>query len=200
MRFSFIARDSLYFPPGKSANILRGAFGVILRKIACAPECPGARTCCQRATCPYARMFEPTASAAGPSGLSDWPRPFVFRATHLDGCTIPAGASFCFDLNLFDMSHPAIAHLVQAFHELGREGLGPGRGRAALAEVSHRGQTLQDSPEPLVLSLDPPAERVERVLVRFLTPTELKSSQQKAARPEFGILASRIRDRLSTLR
>jgi hypothetical protein len=145
-------------------------------------------------------MFEPTAIAGGPSGLSDWPRPFVFRATHLDGCTISAGASFYFDLNLFDMSHPAIAYLVQAFAELGREGLGPGRGRAELVNVSHRGQVLQDNPEPLVLSLDPPDERIERVIVRFLTPTELKSGQQKAARPEFGILASRIRDRLSTLR
>jgi CRISPR-associated endoribonuclease Cas6 len=145
-------------------------------------------------------MFEPTAIAGGPSGLSDWPRPFVFRATHLDGCTIPAGASFYFDLNLFDMSRPAIAHLVEAFAELGREGLGPGRGRAELVDVAHRGQALQDNPEPLVLPLDPQGERVGRVLVRFLTPTELKSGQQNAVRPEFGILLSRIRDRLSTLR
>jgi hypothetical protein len=36
--------------------------------------------------------------------------------------------------------------------------------------------------------------------VRFLTPTELKSGQQLAARPEFSILAARIRDRISTLR
>ncbi len=38
------------------------------------------------------------------------------------------------------------------------------------------------------------------MLVRFVTPTELKSGQQITARPEFGILAARIRDRISTLR
>jgi hypothetical protein len=38
------------------------------------------------------------------------------------------------------------------------------------------------------------------VRVRFLTPTELKSGQQLADRPEFAVLAARIRDRLSTLR
>ena len=206
LRFSFLAQDSLYFPPGKSANILRGAFGTTLRKIACVPQCPGARACGERVSCPYARMFEPTAIAAGPSGLSDWPRPFVFRATHLNGCTIPAGASFAFDLNLFDMSRPAIAHLVQAFAQLARDGLGPSRGLAQLVDVLHGGRRIYDgqsllegNPEPLALPLDSPTERVDRVLVRFLTPTELKIGQELAEQPEFGILASRIRDRLSTL-
>jgi hypothetical protein len=39
---------------------------------------------------------------------------------------------------------------------------------------------------------------VERV--RFVTPTELKSGQQLAERPEFGVVAGLIRDRLSALR
>ena len=50
LRLDFTARDALYFPPGKAANILRGAFGIALRR------------------------------GAGPSGLADRPRPFVFRA------------------------------------------------------------------------------------------------------------------------
>jgi hypothetical protein len=159
-------------------------------------------------------MFEPSALAAGPSGLADWPRPFVFRAMHLDGCTIQAGARFSFDLNLFDMRSPAIAYLVLSFAQLAHEGLGPSRGRAKLVEVWQVGEArepvariydgesflLQQGPDPMQLSLAPVAEPVERVRVRFLTPTELKSGQQLAERPEFGVLAGRIRDRLSTLR
>src|SRR5438105_3761544 len=102
LRFSFVARESIHFPPGKSGNILRGAVGTIFRKIACLPHCPGSRECEIRASCAYARMFEPSALSPGPSGLADWPRPFVFRATHLDGSTVPPGAPFHFDLNLFD--------------------------------------------------------------------------------------------------
>ena len=41
---------------------------------------------------------------------------------------------------------------------------------------------------------------VDRVLVRFVTPTELKSAHQVVERPEFGILFGRLRDRISTLR
>jgi hypothetical protein len=53
---------------------------------------------------------------------------------------------------------------------------------------------------PVELDLRPRAERVERVRVRFLTPTELKGGGGVALRPEFGVLFGRIRDRVSTLR
>lgn len=228
LRFSFSARDSLYFPPGKSSNILRGAFGTIFRRIACVPQCTGARDCEWRAGCPYARLFEPSAvhslslcSAenrglirAGPSGLADRPRPFVFRATHLDGVTVAAGSCFHFDLNLFDLNHNAIAYLVLTFAQLAREGLGPRRGRVELSGVSQLDENgvpaaalydngsllVRQNADPLEVSLQPWPEPVTRVRVCFVTPTELKFGQQIAARPEFGIVASRIRDRISTLR
>lgn len=159
-------------------------------------------------------LFGGSRTAQGPSGLADWPRPFVFRATHLDGRTIRAGETFFFDLNLFDMGNPSIAYLVLAFAQLAHEGLGPRRGRANLTEVSQVGESgeqvariydgesflLQQGAAPMELSLEPVPERVERVRVRFVTPTELKSGQKVAARPGFGVLAARIRDRLSTLK
>ena len=84
LRFTLVALESVLFPPGKPANLLRGAFGSIFRRIACLPECPGVTECDVRISCPYARMFEPSAISDGPSGLADWPRSFVFRATHLN--------------------------------------------------------------------------------------------------------------------
>jgi len=214
LRFSFVAREAIYFPPGKSSNILRGAFGVIFRRIACVPQCTGARECEWRASCPYARMFEPTATEAGPSGLADWPRPFVFRATHLDGRSVASGESFQFDLNLFDVHTPAITYLVLTFAQLAREGLGSRRSPVELTGVSQLGENgqastaifdgasfvLQDGAKPLELNLEARPETVSRLRVTFVTPTELKSGQQLAARPEFATLAARVRDRISTLR
>lgn len=166
-----------------------------------------------RTTCAYARMFEPASLGESPSGLSDWPRPFVFRVTHLDGCSVRAGASFHFDVNLFQLHDPAIAYFVLTFAQLASEGLGPGRTRATLTGVDQidpagpvvrrlfDGQTLRASSEivPSELCLVPIAGPARRVQVRFLTPTELKYGQKIAPRPEFGILMGRIRDRLSTL-
>ena len=202
LRFAFCARESIFFPAGKSGNILRGAFGKIFRGLACAPDCPGAKQCPDARSCPYALMFEP-AAVAGASGFADLPRPFVFRATHLDGCTIAPGDRFFFDVNLFDLRDAAVAHLEQAFAQFAEAGLGPGRGRCTLTEASQLdecGGRAVDRSAPLEISLAPEDERIGRLRVRFVTPTELKSGEQVAAKPEFGILMNRIRDRVSKLR
>ena len=184
LRFGFHAAQSLFFPPGKAANVLRGAFGMLLRETASPAE--------------YARIFAPVASGAeGPSGFADRPRPFVFRAAHLDGKTIPAGAAFHFDMHLFDAAHAGSPAFEEAYARLAEAGLGPGRGRATLAAVDK---------EHFAIALDGPAESATRVRVTFLTPTELKSrdleggARRGAARPAFAILFARLRDRISTLR
>lgn len=212
LRFQFAAESSLFFPAGKTGNVLRGAFGATFREIACVPRCPGARACEVRATCAYARIFEPALAGIGPSGLSDPPRPFVFRASHLDGRAIRAGERFHFDVHLFLLRDPAIAYFALTFAQLGREGFGPGRGRARLVAVDQLDVTGRPSaqsfdginlvgtsePAPVELSLRATAP-VSRLTVEFRTPTELKADRGIVERPEFGVLVSRIRDRLSTL-
>jgi len=214
-RFQFRSAGTLYFPPYKSGNIVRGAFGSIFRKLVCIPACQDAKLCEDRTTCPYARVFEPQDSRGeGPSGLADWPRPFVFRASHLDGRTVRQGESFHFDVHIFDVTDPALAYFVLAFAQLVREGLGPGRARADMAAVDQldlSGLTVArvfDGERVHMGELKPPISMdmshtpgyVERVRVRFMTPTELKSEHQITERPEFGILFGRLRDRISTLR
>jgi hypothetical protein len=193
-RFRFRTIGTLYFPPGKAGNIARGAFGGIFRKQVCVPDCQDPKSCQARGTCPYARIFSPQAApGAGPSGLADQPRPFVFRASHLDGSTIQPGESFWFDVHLFSVRDPALPHFIQAFSQLGQEGLGPGRGRAELIAV--------DQPDgPLSIDLDGALEPIRCVTIRFVTPTELKNGRELAHRPEFGVLFARLRDRISTLR
>jgi len=189
LRFRFTAIDAIHFPPGKIGNILRGTFGRIFKHLVCAPECSDARHCRDRSTCAYARWFEPaSAPGTGPSGLANWPRPFVFRASHLDGKMLSTGASFEFGLNLFDADPALIEHFARVFTALAEEGLGPGRPRASLQSIEGR--------EPLRLPIGGTGRPVSRVRVRFLTPTELKGAE----RPEFGTLFARIRDRTRTLR
>ena len=213
-RFSFQAADPVYFPPHRSGDIIRGAFGTIFRRLACVPECKDARTCPVRGTCAYARIFEPSAVEAHPSGLADFPRPFVFRAAHLDGQTIRPGEIFHFDLHVFDLKQPALPYFVLSFQQLAHEGLGPRRGRAELLSVHQLDARRQPVAEvfdgrncspggglpPVELSLEPQPAPVSRVRVSFLTPTELKEGGAVTPRPEFGVLFARIRDRLSTLR
>ena len=165
LRFHLIAREAIHFPVAKPANLLRGAFGATLKRTD--PEA-------------YTRLFAPV-SAGGPSGFAESPRPFVFRARHLDGRTVPPGEAFYFDVNLFDLRNDTIECFTRALSE---------QSRAAIHHIDQQRESL---------SLDPVPDRITKARVEFLTPTELKRADRLAERPEFPILFSRIRDRLSTL-
>ena len=208
LRFEFLAKEPVFFPPGKASNILRGAFGVIFRSIVCVPGCRSASECEIRRSCPYARLFEPVSDGTGPSGLADPPRPFVFRARQLDGQTVRPGSPFHFDVNVFSLETETLAYFVLTFAAIAREGVGSTRGKAELQSVRMPGHTIYSAsqqsitppPAPLVLRLEPGPRAVRKIRVDFLTPTELKHGQKIAERPDFPILFGRIRDRISTLR
>lgn len=189
-RFRFEAVDPVRFPKTGSANAVRGVFGTLLARVS-TPEV-------------YRRLFAPAASN-GPSGLADPPRPFLFRAAHLDGSTVQPGESFFFDAHVFDLQWPVLPVFQAVFRELASQGLGPTRGRALLRSVEQldledHSQTLDSAPGPaLSVALDSDSDPVEAVTVRFLSPTELKSSGQLMDSPEFPVLFARIRDRIATL-
>jgi len=205
-RFDFEAVDSVHFAGGNSTNILRGAFGMLLRKVACTSICGAGHD----SGCAYARIFEPRQLRRnGPSGLADWPRPFILRARHLDGRTLQPAENFHFYIHLFDPQIPLLT-FIDALKQLATEGLGPRRGRVRLAGVEQLDTDdrvmarLWNGVDfsPLVASSAAPldVEPCHAVHVRFLTPTELKCEGKPVERPEFPVLFARIRDRLSTLR
>lgn len=182
----------MHFPRGTSANVVRGAFGTLLRQSAAPAD--------------YARLFEPGAALGkSPSGLADWPRPLAFRASHLDGVTIPPSGVFFLDVHVFDLRAPVLPLLRTAFAQLAGCGIGPGRGRADLERVEQldlagNATAVEDVPTGCErLDLEDSGPPASRLIVRFLTPTELKAGGATADRPEFGVLFSRLRDRIATL-
>lgn len=177
-RFQFSARDRIAFPAESAGNVLRGWFGHALRKAA---------------PVEYERIFEPGAAGRGPSGLANWPRPFVFRARHLNGRTTEPGERFWFGVNVFDLRTPTIVHFEAAFAHLASVGMGPLRGRADLMGV--------ETAEAVSVPLGPGPEGVHRIQVEFRSPTELKGGDAELTeQPDFAVLFGRARDRISTLR
>jgi hypothetical protein len=86
-----------------AGNVLRGALGAALRKVASAAD--------------YARLFQPVAGGVGPSGFADRPRPFVIRCAELNGRIVQPGERFCFGVHLFDVRslEHALKQLTDAF-------------------------------------------------------------------------------------
>lgn len=170
LRFEFIARDPVRFPPGKAANTLRGALGFILDS----------------------DVFAPVAGKRGPSGLADYPRPFVFRARHLDGRTFQPGETFAFDVHVFTLEPRILESLERSFAAVSQAGLGTNRGKAEMRRLV--------PVERISVDLTAAVSAPGRIRVEFLSPTELKNNDRIADQPEFPILFGRIRDRISTLR
>ena len=96
--------DSVYFPPFKAGNVLRGAIGPI----------------------------EAVTQSRRPAGLAEPPRPYVLRAGHLDGRRFSRGETFTFSANVFDVDGPIREKLLAACAEWANTGLGPRRGRVEL--------------------------------------------------------------------
>ena len=158
----FRAIDAIGFPPPSAGNTLRGALGDWLRH-ASNPE-------------RYRYWFAPKA-ANGPSGLADAARPFVLRAQALDDRQVAPGEEFAFDVHIFPGGAAGPQVLADTFHMAATHGLGAGRGRPRLIEVTGREQSVN------VLQPVPAA----RARVDFLTPTELKHQGVIVRTPEFAV-------------
>jgi len=191
-RFHLSARAAIHFPEESAGNVLRGALGTSLRKIHCADDCPGQQgrpvgECKLSGWCRYAQLFEPASSERGPSGLADWPRPFVLRASHLNGQMFAPGEAFWFDLNLFNIREPNSNDFAAAFAQFAN--------LLSVEQVDSEGRPVC---QPISVALDPSPSPVSRVRVHFRTPTELKGAN--GPRPNFAVLFARAQDRVSTLR
>jgi hypothetical protein len=129
-------------------------------------------------------IFRPRQSG-GASGLADPPRPFVLQAEALNARTVEGG--FDLGLNLFDPSLEL--EFKAAFEQVAAAGITARRRKLRLDGWTARRVTipLTDAPE------------ASRVRVRFETPVELKGWDGDGL-PPFGVLARRLRDRLSALR
>lgn len=184
LRLRFLAHAPVSFPEGKAGNVLRGAFGSMLRKHSCHPHCNAPQRCPLARECAYAAIFEPRASER----FANPPRPFVFRADRLDGHTIQAGRSFEFAMNLFDRSPRTLQYVINAFSDL--HALGNTRSPVQFLSAQTRALSFDFSPGPGVVS---------RIRVDFKTPTELKANNEIVDRPEFPILYSRAAERIAAL-
>ncbi|MDX2180978.1 MAG: CRISPR system precrRNA processing endoribonuclease RAMP protein Cas6 [Bryobacteraceae bacterium] len=115
------------------------------------------------------------------------------------------------DVHAFSLRSPAFAIFSTALAQLEHEGLGAFRSRVRLETIDSLGPDRQPAKlllenrriasgplEPIELSLLPGADPVQRVFVRFVTPTEIKDS---AGDPlAFPALFARVRDRIANLR
>ena len=137
-RFRLEAVERLGLPRYKGST-LRGGFGAVFKRTVCfQKEVKTCADCLLKANCPYAYIFEtaPPQDAEVLRTYSDVPLPFVIEPP-LDTKTVyEPGETLDFGLVLVGRAINYLPYFIVVFRELGRVGLGQGRGKYALREVA----------------------------------------------------------------
>lgn len=215
--FTLEAVERLGLPRYKGST-LRGGFGAVFKRTVCFQrEVKSCADCLLRANCPYAYIFEtaPPKDAEVLSTYSHVPLPFVIEPP-LDTKTVyEPGETLDFGLVLVGRAINYLPYFIVVFRELGKVGLGRGRGKYALREVAAVQpldgveEAIYSATNEMVCDRDLSVGWAEieakgqrpkfKLTVNFLTPTRMKHKGKYVERPEFHVLVRNILRRVSSL-
>jgi hypothetical protein len=202
LRCTLIARERAVLPAYKG-SLLRGAFGHALRAAVCAMG-PGqpCETCRLRRACAYTRIFETFVDGESPPflrGLPSAPRPYVFEPAS-EARQFASGAPLDFDLLLFGQAAELAPYALLAVERMAVAGLGRDRfpftldrvctpdGVDGWRDLVAHGRALPGAHTiPCLPAAESPAS--SRAVLRFLTPTRLKSGDHLQSTVGFRALA-----------
>jgi hypothetical protein len=130
-------RETLLLPAYKG-SALRGGFGQVFRRIACLGADRGFGECLLRERCPYHYIFEtpPPAGSVVLDKVPTAPQPFVLEPSLETKRVYEPGEELTFHLVLIGKALDFLPYFIYTFDELGRIGLGRGKGKYTLDAVA----------------------------------------------------------------
>jgi CRISPR-associated endoribonuclease Cas6 len=179
-------------------------------------------SCLLKGKCVYSYVFE-TPPPSDTSKMRKYPfapHPFVITPPLEEKRIYRQNETFSFELTLIGKSIDYLPYFIYTFDELGKMGIGKGKGRYNLEDVGQRtkvkGEGLKDEEAILIYSgKDKTLRNNFRILkiddlgpfdlspstlhFQFLTPTRLKFDGSLSPRPEFHILFRNLLRRISLL-
>jgi hypothetical protein len=150
--FSVTPKTTLLLP-SYSGSTLRGGFGHAFRRIICAFKDKECADCLLKHQCVYAYVFETPipADAQIMRKYTAAPHPFILEPSTNSRKSYQKGEDLSFGLTLIGRAVDYLPYFIYAFEELGRIGIGKGRGKYELREVVEDVPVAPPvSPSPLV--------------------------------------------------
>jgi len=201
--------------PAYMGSTLRGGFGHAFRKVVCAFRARPCDDCLLRHRCVYSYVFE-TPPPEGSGKMSKYeraPHPFVIEPPPDGRDLYRPGEGFSFGLVLIGRANDYLPYFIYAFEEMGKTGIGRGKGKFRLDGVSLRGDVVYDSSSgvlkqppsvqrqapPDASSLAPPSASPDFLSLTFQTPTRLVIDGHLAPNPGFQSIFRTLLRRLSLL-
>jgi len=135
-RFTISAKEHIRFPPYKG-SAFRGGFGYAFKRVVCVIKDKECDDCLLKQKCIYSYIFE-TPPPEDTEMLRLYPKvphPFVIEPPITEKQTFEPGEEFPFHLILIGNAIDYIPYFIYTFTELGKQGIGQGRGKYDLQQV-----------------------------------------------------------------
>ncbi len=220
--FTIEPEETLVLPTYKG-SALRGAFGHAFRKVICALRKEKCIECLLRGKCIYSYVFEtpPPSDTKVMRKYTTAPHPFVLEPPLERKREYVPGDAISFGLLLIGKAIEYLPYFIYAFDEMGKTGLGKGKGAFTLGKVVNTGmpnlpddQTVYSSDTKtlvpvqsgdlcLPFSVDPAMCAVSsppgQLSLEFLTPARISYDRHLTDKPEFHVLIRNLLRRLALL-
>jgi hypothetical protein len=135
-RFTICAREHIRFPAYKGAAF-RGGFGYAFKRVVCVVKSKTCDECLLKQKCIYSYIFE-TPPPQDTEILRLYPKvphPFVIEPPITEKQSFETGETFSFHLILIGNAIDYLPYFIYTFTELGKQGIGQGRGKYDLLHV-----------------------------------------------------------------
>lgn len=215
-QFSLRVLNNIHLPAYKGST-LRGGFGNAFKKVVCISKGRICTSCLLKGKCVYSYIFE-TPPPSNTSKMKKYPfapHPFVITPPLEEKRTYQEGEILCFELILIGKAIDFLPYFIYTFDELGRRGIGKGRGKYSLERVrqelkekdrkkeilySDKDKVLKNNFNVLTIDdLSPFNINTLTLNLRFITPTRLKFDGRLSPKLEFHILLRNLLRRISLL-
>ncbi|MEW6586642.1 MAG: CRISPR system precrRNA processing endoribonuclease RAMP protein Cas6 [Nitrospirota bacterium] len=209
-RFTIAPSEPLILPAYKGSTF-RGGFGYAFKRVVCAirdKECPD---CILKEKCVYSYVFEtpPPSDTKIMRKYKAAPHPFVIEPPMEKRRGYKPGDEISFGLTLIGRAIDYLPYFIYTFDELGKIGIGKGKAKYELRDVSCDGKKIYDSKSKTLKSFEPSSlslnhsmslrGEAEAISLSFLTPTRILYDGHLTLDLEFHMLIRNLLRRLSLL-
>jgi len=207
--------------PEYKGSTLRGVFGHSLKRVVCALKRQTCEGCLLSSTCVYAFLFE-ALRKKGPTSDNGRepspPRAYVIEPPMETKTLYHEGDSVDFTMLLFGEANKYLGHIIYAFENIGRDGIGahvdgkPGRFRldrvtsgnkvvysSSTGLIDVAGNTVEDISPEMFLNGAPDAGPKRDITIEMVTPLRVKFHNRLEPELPFHILVRASLRRISSL-
>ena len=216
--FEMSAVNDLRLPAYKGST-LRGAFGHAFKRVVCTLRKKDCHDCILKERCVYSYVFEtpPPSNTEIMKKYTAAPHPFVILPPADEKTLYRKDEYFTFNLTLIGKATEYLPYFIYTFDELGKVGIGRGRGKYNLERVSalHKNgkcklkeiyqaekKILKSGHEIIKwqdLIHNESLSNKNELKLKFHTPTRIKYHEDLVLDLEFHILIRNLLRRISTL-